>query len=283
MEGYLFILPKLILFVGLLVFPMLASLYVSLTDWTMLRQAVFVGLRNYLHAFSDPVFWQALGNTFRYALSTVPAYAVLSLALAIFFNRSLAGVGVFRAAAFIPVVASMTVAATIWRYLYNPDFGLFNAILGRAGLPPVLWLGNPTIALYSVAVVIIWQNVGFYMIIFLAGLQGIPTAFYEAARIDGATAWQSFWRITLPLMRPTLFVVVVVSTIWCFQIFPAPYILTGGGPNNATISLVQYIYSNGFEYYEMGYASAIGYLLLLIIVALSLVQRKLLGGQDWEY
>lgn len=282
-EGYLFILPKLVFFLALLVIPMCASLYLSLTDWSMLKESSFIGLQNYIRMFSDPVFLHALFNTVRYTITTVPGFAVLSLCLALLFNRTTWGVSVFRACAFVPVITSMTVAATIWLFIYNPNYGLLNAILTKLGIPGVLWLGTPATAPYSVSAVIVWKDLGFYMVIFLAGLQGIPATYYEVALIDGASVWQSFWRVTLPLIRPTLFVVVLMSTIWSFQIFPAPYILTAGGPTYSTLSMVQYVYYNGFQYYHMGYASAIGYFLLLVIAVFSFVQRNLVPGQTWEY
>src|SRR5579859_484994 len=277
LEGYLFLAPDL---VGTLVFavgPVLVALALGLFAWDILTPPRFVGLSNYRTLLlDDPVFRQVLLNTSAYVLGTVPVRTALALLLAIALNQQLHGVSVFRAAYFLPTITSAVAAATVWRWIYEPNFGLLNSLLYAIGVQhPPTWLSSPAWAMPALILLGIWQGLGFQMVIFLAGLQGIPAHLYEAAAIDGAGWWVRFRHITLPLISPTTFFVLIISVIGSYQVFDQAFILTEGGPGYATTTLVYYIYEYAFQFFKMGYAAAMAWILFAIVFVLTVLQFRL--------
>ena len=281
--GLAFVAPALGLILLFFVLPVAAGFLLAATDFDIygigdFSTARFVGFRNFTALFHDPVFWKALGNTFYFVLVGGPLSVAASLGAALLVNARLVRLkGFFRTVYFAPVVTTMVAVAVVWRYLYHPRFGLLNQLLALVGLPDVNWLGDPRWAMPAIILMAIWKNFGYNMIIFVAGLQGIPLTLYEAARVDGAGPWQQFRRITLPSLRPMLVFVGVITMIGYFQIFTEPYVLTGGtgGPLNATLSLVMYMYKQGFRWWNIGFAAAVALVLFLIILAGTLVQMRL--------
>ena len=281
--GLAFVAPALGLIVLFFVVPVVAGFLLAATDFDIygigdLSTARFVGFSNFTALLHDPVFWQALGNTFYFVLVGGPLSVGVSLGAALLVNARLARFkGLFRTVYFAPVVTTMVAVAVVWRYLYHPRFGLLNQLLALVGLPDVNWLGDPRWAMPAIILMAVWKNFGYNMIIFVAGLQGIPTTLYEAARVDGAGPWQQFQRITVPALRPMLVFVGVITMIGYFQLFTEPYVLTGGtgGPLNATLSLVMYMYKQGFRWWNIGFAAAVALVLFFIILAGTLVQMRL--------
>jgi multiple sugar transport system permease protein len=275
--GLLFLSPTLIVFGVFVLFPVFFSFYLSFQKWNMFSSGVtFVGLANYSQIIRNPEFWMVLKNTLVYTLGTVPLNMVLSLIIAFFLNKKLAGKKILRTAFFAPVVMSSVAAAVIWRWVYEPNFGLLNTVLGWFGIPGVNWLNEPTAAMFALIVMGVWKTFGVNMVLFSAGLQGIPDHYYEAAELDGAGKWNRFWYITIPLLSPTTFFVLVMSMIGSFQVFDTVYVLTSGGPLGTTKVLVFYLYEHAFKFFEMGYASAVAYLMFAIIFVLTLLQTKYL-------
>lgn len=269
--------------VGLLVFvvlPILAALLISFTNWNALGTPRWVGLVNYQRLLSDPQFWSSLRVTAIYTVVYVPLVFAVSLGLAVLANQRLPGIGLFRTIFFVPVVLSLVVTGLMWRFIFDEQVGLLNYALSLVGMAPRAWLGDVNLALPAIIVVSVWINMGYYMTIFLAGLQDIPREFYEAARIDGANAWHAFRRITLPLLRPTSLFVLVVTLIGSFQVFDQIWVMTKGGPADATQVTVIYIYKQAFQYLSLGYASAIAFALFLVILVISLAQFWLLRARD---
>jgi multiple sugar transport system permease protein len=280
--AYLFIAPAML---GLVVFtfgPILAALYFSFTRYNVLAAPVWVGLDNYGALARDRIFVQSLWNTVYYTVGTIPFKIGVGLALALLLNQKLRGVGLFRGLYYLPQITSIVAVSIVWLYLYNPQVGLFNAALEAVGLPRQLWLLDPKLALPSVMVLGVWKSVGLGMVVYLAGLQGIPEQFYEAAKIDGAGRWASFWSVTLPLLGPTTFFLTVVNMIGTFQVFDQIYVMTNGGPAYATSTVVYQIYLQAFQQFHMGYASAIAVVLFLIIFALTWVNFRF-RNPDVEY
>jgi multiple sugar transport system permease protein len=278
--AFLFVLPALINFAVFRYIPIIMAGYASLFDYSLLGGfGDFVGTKNYMRAVEDDLFWTSMWVSFQYALMKVPAQVVISLLLAMFVSRELRGMGVIRTIIFFPVVTSLVVAAMLWQLMYNRDLGLFQSILSAFGLHHNGFLSNPTLALPSIVVMMVWKEVGFSMIIFVAGLKGIPEMFYDAAAIDGASGFKRFWYITLPLLKPVTLFVIVTQTISAFQVFVPIFVMTQGGPFFATNAIVYYIYQNGFAYNDMGYASALSFFVLALLVATSYFQFKLLRGQ----
>ncbi len=278
---YLFLLPALIL-LGIAAFwPILQAAYLSLTRYDLLSASTWIGLENYLRLVRDPLFWKALGNTLIYVGLVVPPLVWLPLGLAILVNRPLPGMGMFRLLYYLPVVFSVVVAGLAWRWLYAEN-GLLNHILSLASGHTVRipWLTDPRWALFSVSLVTVWKGLGYYMVIYLAGLQGIPAHLYEAAALDGANRWQQHRWITLPLMRPYQLLVLILSTIAAMKVFEEVYLLTRGGPVYSTLTLVYYLYERGISNLEMGYASAVGLVLFGVVLALSLGAVRLYSKED---
>jgi len=281
--GLAFIAPALGLIVLFFVVPVVAGFLLAATDFDIygigdFSTARFVGPGNLAALLHDPVFWKALANTFYFVLVGGPLSVAVSLAAAMLLNARLVRLkGFFRTVYFAPVVTTMVAVAVVWRYLYHPRFGLLNQILALFGLPDVNWLGDPRWAMPAIILMAVWKNFGYNMIIFVAGLQSIPTTLYEAARVDGAGPWQQFRRITVPALRPMLMFVGIITMIGYFQIFTEPYVLTGGtgGPLNATLSLVMYMYKQGFRWWNIGFAAAVALVLFVIILVGTLIQMRL--------
>lgn len=271
--GYLFLLPNII---GFLIFTALAvvvAFSLSLTEWDLLTPPRFIGLANFQKLLTnDPVFKTAMANTIYFVAGVVPLDIVCALTLALLLNRPIRGMAIYRAIYFVPVVTSLVAVAIVWQWLYHTEVGVVNHVLASLGLPRVNWLGSTEWAMPAVIFMSVWKAMGYYAVIFLAGLQGIPTHLYEAASIDGASGWQRFWKITLPLLSPTMFFVLVISIIQAFQVFGQIFIMTRGGPGNATQTIVFFIYNNGFVWFRMGYAAAASWLLFAVIFAITAVQ-----------
>ncbi len=274
--SYLFILPSVTGVLVFLAYPILFSLYISLTNWDFVRKPKFVGLANYIRLFTqDPLFWTSLSVTIKYVLMYVPGVMIASLILALAMNQKLKGIQFVRTAIFIPVVTSMVAVSVIWVWLLSKEFGLINAVIQLVGLKPVGWLTNEATALPSIAVVGIWKSMGYNAIILLAALQGVPRILYEAAEIDGATSWQKFWSVTLPLIAPSIVFVFITSMIGAFQVFDQAFIMTSGGPGDATYVYNFYFYRQAFGQLRMGYASAISYVLFLVMFIATILQLRL--------
>lgn len=281
--SYLFLLPSLSVFLFFLVLPILYALYLSLQEWMIMTPPHFVGLANYRALWQDKLFHQSLLNTVFYSAMFVPAVAILPMIVATILNSNLRGRTIFRGIYYIPVISATVVVALIWKWIYHGSLGLLNLALQWLGFtPPETWLGSVHYALPAIAVMAVWQSTGYYMVLYLAGLQSIPESLYEAAKLDGANRWSLFWHITLPLLRPITVLVIVLATIGSFQVFDAIYVMTGGGPASATTTIVWLIFINAFESFRMGYAAAMGYFLFIVIFALSLVQLRLFS-QRVEY
>jgi len=260
--------------IGLLIFrlgPLLGSLAISFTDWNMLTPATFVGLANYKEMFQNPSFIQTAENTFLFSLVYVVGVMVLGLVLALFLNRKAKGIGFFRAAFYSPVVTSAVAVGIVWSWILSPRLGILNQLLSALGLNEVYWLGNPKLALFVVAMIQVWKMTGYYMILFLAGLQDIPNTIQEAAIVDGANGRQRFYTVTLPLLSPTTFFVLNVAIIDSFKNFEIIYAMTRGGPQNATNPLVYDIYINGFVHFRLGYASTVSYFLLACVAVITII------------
>jgi multiple sugar transport system permease protein len=275
LAAYLFILPSLLFLAVFVVYPILSAFWLSLHRYTLLEPPVWIGFTHYFSLLDDPRFFKAMGNTFLFALITVPIGTVLSLLLAVLINQSLRGIVVFRTAYYLPVVTSFVAVSFIWLWLYEPQFGLFNQALEAVGLPTLAWLRDANTALLSIALLSIWKNAGYNMVIFLAGLQGIPEYLYEAAEIDGASHLQRFRYITIPLLSPTTFFVFVVYFIGALQMFVQSWILTQGGPLDSTLTVVYLIYQNGFENLKMGYAAAMSVVLFLFIALVTYFNTRI--------
>ncbi|HEY8590519.1 MAG TPA: sugar ABC transporter permease [Naasia sp.] len=274
----LFLGPGLLILALFTGWPMVSALRLSFTDASGFGQEEFVGLDNYSRVFTDPQIVQALGNTALYAVLFTPAAVALALALALLLNRTdLLGRGFFRTALFLPFIVSLAVAAFAWQYLLDPQIGLVNYWLRGAGIRLGNVLQDPVLAMPTVALVAVWKSFGFYMVIFLAGLQDIPGSLYEAAKMDGAGAWRRFASITLPQLANTTTFVVIVALIAALQAFDQIYVLTGGGPYRSTQTVVMEIYESGFKDLDLGFASALSYVLLVITLVLSLLQFLVAG------
>lgn len=270
-----FLSPWLLTFALFGIYPLLFSLLVSLADYNPLRGGMtWVGFANYTRALSDPLFWQSLKVTLYFVAGTIPLTTTIALALALLLNRPLRGRGFFRASFFLPTVVSLVVVSLIFKQVYSP-FGLLNAFLRVLGLEGHPWLQDPLTALPAVMLMDVWAAVGYYMVIYLAGLQTIPAELYEAAALDGGDGWRRHRHITLPLLLPTTLFVVVINTIRSLQVFIEVFVMTQGGPLDSTRTTVFYLYEQGFRYFDMGYASAIAYLLFVIVMLASLAQSRL--------
>ncbi len=275
----LFLLPSL---GGLAVFsliPIVASLGLTLFDWDLLTPPRFVGLDNFAELWASKDFWAALTHTLTFIVGYIPLVLVLALALALILNQKLRGLLVFRAAFYLPVVSAWVAVALLWQWIFNPKFGLVNYGLGLLGITGPGWLFDPNWAMPAIILTSVWKDMGFVMVMFLAGLQGIPADYYEAASIDGAGRWQGFWHITRPLLAPTTFFALIISLINSFQVFDQVWIMTEGGPAGATTVLVEQIVKNAFSYSRMGYASALSWVLFLLVFVATALQMRL--QQTW--
>jgi multiple sugar transport system permease protein len=272
----LFVLPALINFALFRYYPMIWSFRASLWDYSLLGGfKEYVGFDNYTRLFQDKYFWSSMLVTIKFFLMYVPSVVGLALALAVFANQKKPGMGAIRAIIYIPVVTSFVVVSIIWGMLLNKDVGLINGIIQSLGLTRISFLVSKTNALPTIAMISVWKNVGYSVIILVAGLKGIDPSFYEAAIVDGANSWQRFWKITIPMIRRQLMFVVVWATLGAFQVFIPVATLTQGGPNRTTNVIVYYIYSKAFQFSEMGYASAMSVILLIFMLLFSVVQMRL--------
>jgi ABC-type sugar transport system permease subunit len=276
--------PIMLLFFIFSFLPIGVSIFLSFYRYSPLdMNAPFIGLRNYTFAFSkDPAFTASLWNTLKYVLIAVPLNIVLTLPIALALNRIKRFKAFFRAVYFMPAIASLVAVVLIWRYLLDPEAGLINGALALFGIPGRAWLGEPEYALYAMILLSVWQDMGYNVIVFLAGLQTIPDTFYEAAMVDGANGWQRFRHITLPLLSRTTLFVFVLTTISYMQVFVPMEVMTRGGPLNSTRTIVLHIWDQAFQYLKMGYASALSVVLLLMLLAITLIQLRLLRT-NWEY
>jgi len=275
-----------LLVIGVFFFlPVLAALALSLTDFDIyaladLGNLRLVGLRNYAQLLQTPLFWQAFGNTLYFVVVGVPLSITASFGAALLLHSRLARCpAFFRTALFAPVVTTLVAVAVIWRYLFNPHYGLLNYALGRVGIPPIDWLGDPHWAMPAIIVFAVWKNFGYNMIILLAGLQSIPEQLYEAARIDGASGWRQFRHVTLPVLAPIVAMVNILTIAGYFQLFAEPYVMTQGGPLQSTVSVLYFMYEEGFKWWNLGSASAVAFLLFLFIFCVTALQLRLARWQ----
>jgi multiple sugar transport system permease protein len=277
----LFVAPALLV-VGVFFFlPVVAAVAVSFTDFDIYALADFgnlrvVGLQNYARLLQTPLFWQAFGNTLYFVVIGVPLSLGTSLGLALLLHSRLVRFrDLFRTALFAPVVTTLVAVAVIWRYLFNTQYGLINYVLGGLGIAPIDWLGDPSWAMPAIIVFAVWKNFGYNMLILLAGLQAIPDALYEAARIDGASSWGQFRHVTLPMLGPVVAMVNILTIAGYFQLFAEPYVMTQGGPLQSTVSVLYFMYEEGFKWWNLGSASAVAFMLFLFILALTTLQLRL--------
>jgi multiple sugar transport system permease protein len=283
--AWCFVAPALLIIGVFFVLPVVTALALSLTDFDIyaladLGNLRLVGLRNYARLLETPLFWQAFGNTLYFVVIGVPLSIATSFGAALLLHSRLVRFqAFFRTALFAPVVTTLVAVAVIWRYLFNPHYGLLNYGLGRLGIPPVDWLGDPYWAMPAIIVFAVWKNFGYNMIILLAGLQSIPAPLYEAARIDGASLWRQFRHVTLPMLAPIVAMVNILTIAGYFQLFAEPYVMTQGGPLQSTVSVLYFMYEEGFKWWNLGSASAVAFLLFLFIFAVTALQLRL---ARWE-
>ncbi|MEO0072126.1 MAG: sugar ABC transporter permease [candidate division WOR-3 bacterium] len=299
--GYLYLLPALVILLAFRIIPILFSVRVSLYDWTMAGPRKFVGLGNYLQVLSDSMFWRSLLNTFWYVIFTVPIMLFLSLFIAVLLNQKIRALGLYRTIYYLPVVTSIVAVSIVWKWLYNPERGLLNYLLSLVHLGPVRWLedprglisiilsplkinlpewlAGPSVALCAIIIMSVWKGLGYNIVIFLAGLQNIPHQYYEAAKIDGAGSFNLFRHITWPLLSPTTFYILIMSTITAFEAFAQVWIMTGpppGGPLGTTKVVMYYFYEQSFELWRLGYGASIAFIAFIIILVLTIIQRQVL-------
>jgi multiple sugar transport system permease protein len=275
LAGWLFISP---MFLGFLIFmlgPLLYALYMSFLEWPLLGEATFVGLENYRAMTQDSQFMVVLKNTIIFTFGLVPLNLILALTLAFLLKEKLAGIGFFRTAIFVPVVTSLVVWAIVWKYMLAPESGFVNQLLSLLGITGPAWLMNPNYAMPAVIVTSVIKNVGLNMILFLTALQQVPESLYEAADLDGAKRWRKFWNISLPLITPTIFLTMIITTIGAMKIFGQVYVMTRGGPGDSTKVLVYYIWEKAFMHFEMGYAAALAFVLFFILLIFTLVSWQI--------
>ncbi|MFA6541747.1 MAG: sugar ABC transporter permease [Bacteroidota bacterium] len=279
--AWFFLAPAMAALALFFVVPVLSALIMSFTDFDIyalgnLDVVRFMGFKNYSRIFETPLFWTALKNTMYFVIIGGPLSVAASLGTALMLNSKLAKFkSFFRTVYFLPVVTSLIAVAVVWRYLYHPAHGLLNYALSWFGVAPIDWLGNPDLAMPAIIIMAVWKNFGYNMLIFIAGLQNIPDDLYEAAHMDGASTWSQFKDITLPMLTPTTVFVVMITIIGYFQLFAEPYVMTQGGPLNATMSIVLLMYEQGFRWWNMGFAAAIAFVLFAVILIFSLIQMAI--------
>lgn len=278
--GYFFISPWLIGFVCFTAGPVIASFYLSFTNYELFTPSQWSGWNNYRRLFEDPLFLQSIFNTVYYVIFAVPLGIAVSLLLALLLNQRLPGITIYRTIFYLPAVTAGVAASLLWMWLFNADFGLINFFLTKIGLPGIEWLSSPKWAKPAFIVMSLW-SAGVAMVIFLASLQGVPVHLYEAAELDGANWWCKFWQITFPMISPAIFFNLLMSVIASFQIFTQAYVMTDGGPANATLFYVLYLFRNAFILLKMGYASAMAWILFILVLILTLIQFKL--ASKWVY
>lgn len=284
--AWCFVAPALLVIAVFFFVPVLAALALSLTDFDIYaladrRNLRLVGLGNYAQLLRTPLFWQAFGNTLYFVIVGVPLSIAVSFGAALLLHSPLVRFrGFYRTALFAPVVTTLVAVAVVWRYLFNPVNGWLNYALGRVGIPPVDWLGDPHWAMPAIIVFAVWKNFGYNMVILLAGLQSIPPPLYEAAQVDGASAWRQFRHITLPMLAPIVAMVNILTIAGYLQLFAEPYVMTQGGPMQSTVSVLYFMYEEGFKWWNLGSASAVAFILFLFIFAVTALQLRL---SRWQY
>ncbi len=279
-KGYLFLVPNIIGFAIFTFIPIVASFVLSFTSWDGFGELEFIGIDNFVKLFSDDIFRVSMWNTLVFTLVSVPVTLIIALAVAILLNKGIKGIKIVRAAFFLPYITAAIAVAVVWQLLYHPTLGPINQFLMTIGVDnPPKWLSATSTAMASVIIMYIWKMIGYYMIIFLAGLQGVPKQLYEAAQIDGANAWEKFTNVTLPMLSPVVFFTLIIALINSFKVFTEIYALTGGGPGHSTNVLVYNIYVEAFQKYNLGYASAMSYVLAIIIVTITIIQFR--GQKKW--
>lgn len=273
----LFIAPYLA-YLGLFIIqPLYMGLAGSVAEWDILfARMEWVGFENYARLFRDPKFYDAIGNTLIYLVVQIPLSIIFGLMAALLLNQRIRFRAFFRALYFLPVITGSVVLAIVWTWIYSESGGVLNYLLSFFGVAPIAWLNSESLSMYSISLMKVWTDVGFYAVIFLAALQAIPSDLIEAARVDGATPWNIFWHIKRPLLNSTIVFAVIMATIWGMQIFAEPYLMTRGGPLGSTTTMTLYLYREAFDFSRMGYASAIGVVVAVMILAVSLVERKLI-------
>ncbi|WP_163539851.1 sugar ABC transporter permease [Gracilibacillus sp. YIM 98692] len=269
-----FLLPNFLGFILFIGFPIISSFGLSFTQWDLLGSISFVGFDNYIRMVQDEEFWRAFRNTFLFIFGYLPLVMVFGLACALLLNKQMKLRAFFRASYFLPVITSWVAVSLVWKWLYNPNYGLINYFLSLIGIDGPQWLHDPSTAMIGIILASAWKDIGFVMVLFLGGLQNISPSYYEAGSIDGASKFRMLWSITIPLLGPTTFFVTVISLINSFQVFDQVMIMTEGGPSGSTTVMVQNIYNYAFRYYEMGYASAMSWALFIVIFFFTWLQIK---------
>jgi len=278
--AYLFLLPATIVFIVFTAFPFFHSLYLSFHKWAILTpNRPFVGLANYQNLFTNKDFWNTVRNTLIYSIGVIPGTTACSLGIALLLWRGIKGRNLLRTVYFLPVITSLVVVAIVWSRIFDAQYGLLNQLLNLVGINGPAWFYKPGWAMLAIIITAIWKHAGYYAVIFLAGLHGIPKVYYECAELDGANSRQQFFHITLPLLRRLTALVMVMLTIASFKVFTLVDVMTGGGPMKSTEMLVNYLYRQGFQSLRMGYASAVAWVLFLVILLISLFQMKYIGGK----
>ncbi len=275
-SAYGLVLPYILFFLAFVAYPLTFSLILIFHRWNIVTPMEWIGLKNFARLLHDPLFYGSLINTITFLLLHIPLQIVVALGFSLLLNSRIRGRGFFRAVYFLPVVVSGVAVTILWQQLYSYDYGVLNSILRTVGLPPIPWLVDAGMAMPSIAIMATWKNVGIYIVLFLVGLQNIPRELYEAASLDGAKPVRQFLHITLPLLNPTMIVIVVLSTIGGFSLFIEPYVLTGGGPMQSTLSGMLYIYNQAFYFGHMGYAATLGFVYAVVILLVVLAQRKII-------
>jgi multiple sugar transport system permease protein len=281
-SAYGLVLPYVLFFLAFVAYPLIFSLILVFHRWNIVTPMEWIGLKNFGRLVQDPLFLKSIVNTLFFLVIHIPLQIVFALGFAMLLNGKIRGRGFFRALYFLPVVVSGVVVTILWRQLYGFDNGLLNVMLRWFGADPLPWLTDARLAMPSIAIMATWKNVGIYIVLFLAGLQSIPQELYDAADVDGAPPATKFFRITLPMLNPTVMVVIVLSTIGGFSLFIEPYVLTGGGPMQSTLSGMLYIYNQGFYFSHMGYAATLGVVYAVIILGVVLLQRRVIEQETYS-
>jgi multiple sugar transport system permease protein len=276
----LFLLPSMLGFFIFILTPIIASFGISFTDWDLVNNLHFIGLQNYIELFKDASFWQAFRNTLEFIVGYLPLVTIFGLIAALLVNSKIKCKSLFRGIYFLPVVTSWVAVSLVWKWLFNPSYGLLNYLLSLIHIQGPQWLQDPKTAMFAIVLTSVWKDIGFIMVIYLGGLQSIDLSYYEAAEVDGANGWQQFWKITLPLLRKTTFFVMTISLINSFQVFDQVNIMTGGGPGNATNVIVQSVYNHAFRYFQMGYATSESWILFVVILIVTIIQMKGQNSND---
>src|SRR5688572_10887621 len=276
LTSYLLVSPYILHVVVFVLFPVGFSLFLTFHEWNIIGPMKFIGLSNYVKLFEDQYFFKSIRNTLVFLVIHIPLQIILALGLAVILHQQIWFRAFFRGAFFMPVVVSGVVITIMWQQLYGYEYGTINSLLTSMGFEKIGWLIDPAWAMPSIAFMATWKNVGLYIILFLVGLQSVPKSLYEAAELEGASKWQQFQFITIPVINPTIVMVIILSTIGGFSLFIEPYVMTGGGPLNSTLSSVLYIYKQGFFYYHMGYAATLGLVFALLILFVVFIQRRVI-------